>query len=199
MSKEKAATAEKVKQMYKQGYSSKDICLACGISTLTVRTILRKAGFDTRNYRKVSISNKEKVLLLIKAGYSYKQIEGLLHVSTHLIREIVTQADLIGFAPKYHHPIELNISEKDVSFKKIETFKVLYLSGEYGLSKCAEQLGISDEEFLWFVFHLTKNDIETHTKNLREHAIMLYKSQLPASAVAKKLDVSLAIIKKIIH
>lgn len=193
---EKNDKFDKIITLYKQGYSCKDICEKCDMSVLTVRTYLRKAGFDTRNYRKVSENNKDKVILLIKNGYSYRQIESLLHISTHLIREIVIQAGLIGFAPKYHHPVELQVQETEISSDAIRSLNHLYMSGEYGLAKCAAKLQVSDEEFLWFVFHLTKANELVHFENLKKNIHKMLKNQLPVTAIAKKMDISLSIVKK---
>lgn len=199
MSKERTVTSqEKIIEMYKQGFSCKDICLACNMSALTVRNYLRSAGFDTRNYRKVSESNREKVVLLIKAGYPYNQIENLLHISTHLVREIVMHAGMIGFAPKNHRPVKLKIKESDISLTSIEKLKALYFSGDYGLAKCSDMLGITDKEFVWFVFHLSKEDREKHSANLKSNVIAMYKNQSPVTAIAKQMDISPSIVKKII-
>ena len=186
-------------ELYKQGYSSKDICRICNVSVLLVRKCLQSAGFDTKSYRKASESVKEKVLLLIKAGYSYNKIENLLCVSTHLIREIVMSNGFLGFASNYHHPIQLSVEETEVSLAKIETLKLLYLKGVYGLVKCAVKCDVSDEEFLWFVFHLTGEEKEIHLINLKSQIKKLYFVQyIPVAAIAKKLDISPSLVKKYI-
>lgn len=199
MCTEKKAKIDKIINLYQLGYSCKDICEACNMSPLTVRTYLREAGYDTRSYRKVSDTNREKILLLVKAGYSYRQIEMLLHLSTHLVREIVLQAGLIGFAPRYHHPIKLDIDENNVSTETINKLGCLYSSGKYGLAKCANKVQSTDEEFLWFVFHLSKDDVFVHTKNVRHNIQKMIKADFPVMAVAKKMDISPAIVKRIIR
>lgn len=199
MCTEKKEKYDKIITLYKQGFSCKDICVACNMSALTVRTCLRKAGFDTRLYRNVSDFNKEKIILLIRAGYSYRQIESILHLSTHLIREVVSQADLIGFAPKYHHPIELQVDDDRISAKTIDKLNALYLSGKYGLAKCANKLQVTDDEFLWFVFHLSKETKQVHLKNLKNNIHKMANQQFPPTVIAKKIDISLSLVKKFIR
>lgn len=188
----------KVLEMYQQGFSCKDIAAVCGVPTLRVRDFLRDKGFNTRSYRKVSVSNSDKVLLLIKNNYPYIEIERLMHVSTHVIREIVQNNGLVGFAPRYHHPHELNIEEKDVSFARLNKFRGLYLSGKHGLGLCVEKTGISDDELLWFVYHLNEEDMQLHHKNLAENIREMVRRDVPVTAVAKSMDISPAIVKKIL-
>lgn len=184
--------------MYERGFSCKDICLAMNMPAIKVRAVLRDAGFNTGSYRKVSEYNKEKVILLIKAGYSYKKIENLLHLSTHLIREIVEQAELVGFASNYHPPIELNVKEKNVRLSQLSELKSLYIAGNYGLAKCADMLKVTDDEFLWFVFHLTDRDMKKHCNRLKSNVFKMFDCQIPITAIAKSMDISPSIIKKIL-
>lgn len=188
--------ASKMVALYEQGYSCKDICDVCNASPLSVRTCLRQAGFDTRTYRKVSDTNRDKIVLLVEAGYSYARIESLLHLSTHLIREVVFQAGLIGFAPKNHPPIELQVKESEISFSQINQLYDLYISGKYGLTKCADKLQITDKELLWFVFHLKKDAKHEHLHNLIKNIRSMTKAQLPVTAIAKKMDISPSLVKK---
>ena len=198
MVREKTITSSDIIELYKQGYSCKDICRVYNLSALMVRTCLRSAGLNTSIYRKVSPSNKEKILLLVKTGYSYREIESLLQTSTHLIREVIEKEDMVGFAPKNHPPIELNISEDQVSFSVVDRLNELYSSGQYGLAQCAYLLNVSDAEFLWFVFHLSNEDKENHKKNMINNIKKMYSSAVPVSAIAKKMDVSPSIVKKLI-
>ena len=133
---------------------------------------------------------------MIKAGYSYSEIERLLHLSTHLIREVVYQAGLIGFAPKYHPPVELQVDAANISSCTIRELNDLYVSGKYGLAKCADKLQVSDEEFLWFVFHLTDKVKHIHFKNLINTIHKMYEADFPITAIAKKMDISPSLVKK---
>lgn len=188
----------KVLAMYKEGFSCKDISLFCKLPVLNVRHFLQEAGYNTRTYRRASEANKEKVLLLIKAGYSYSQIERLLHVSTHLIREIVLNNRLVGFAPRYHHPIVLDVDLDPVSMGLVQALREAYLTGDSGLTKCAERLSVPDDAFLWFVYHLTDEDKKIHCDRIRANIQRLRSDGVPVTAIAKILDVSPSIVKKMI-
>jgi len=185
-------------KLYKDGYSAKDICGKFDISALTVRNILREAGFTTHIYRKIEKVNIDKILLLVQVGYSYKQIEKLLHCSFHLIREVVKGANLIGFSPKNHPPIQLTVKECEVSVDVLRRLNEVYSLGKAGLAKCAEQVGASDKEFLWFVFHLSHNTQAQHNEHLRINIKKMYSDGIPVTAIAKKMSISPAIVKKII-
>ena len=189
---------KRVLALYQQGFSCKDISRICNLSLLHIRNYLKAAGFNTQNYRKVSTCNKDKVILLIKSGYSYSQIEQLLHVSSHLIREIVADGGLIGFAPKNHSPVVLTVNISDVCSDALDALRQTYLSGKYGLGKSASLAGISDEEFLWFVFHLTEKDKQIHKQMIVDHITSLYSESVPITAIAKSMDISPAIVKKVL-
>lgn len=189
---------EKVLRMYEQGFSCKDICSICNIPMLTVRGYLLEAGFNPRNYRKVSDINKNNVIILIAAGYPYGQIQRLLHISTHLIREIVLNNGLIGFAPHNPRPVELNVKESDISHDCQADLMKLYLSGSYGLSKCASIAAASSNDLLWFIFHLTEAEKQSHEKQIRKFVQQLYNDGVPATAIAKRMDISTSIVKKMI-
>lgn len=187
-----------VGQLYKQGLSCKDIASAYKMPILSVRAELRALGFDTRSYRKVSAYDKDKVILLIKAGYSYSQIENLLHFSTHLIRGIVEQNGMVGCVPKNHPPIQLNVEKDAVSLVTIGRLRDLYFAGTYGLSKCAKEIDVSDDEFMWFVYHLTGDDILQHRKLLISRMKCLINDGLSVATAAKMLGISPAIVKRYI-
>lgn len=194
----KAIKEDKIVELYQNGYSAKDICKECHVSTLYVRNVLRCAGFNTRTYRKISENNKDKILLLIKNGYSYNQIGNLLGCSFHLVREVVEGADMVGFAPKNHPPIELAVTEEQTSLDALKRLKELYLSGDYGLSRCADLAFASDADFLWFVYHLTPEEVELHENQLVTHIRNLHVCGRPPMAIAKSLDVSPSVVKKIL-
>lgn len=198
MGRKKTTISCDIIELYKQGYSCKDICIACNTSPVTVRNHLQAAGFDTRRYRKVSENNRNKVIMLIKAGYPYNQIGNLLQISTHLIREIVESSGLVGFAPKNYLPVKLTVRENEVSTESIRLLQQIYRSGKFGLAKCAAQVKVSDKEFLWFVFHLTSNDKHIHNKNLHKNIHKMYENNTPLMAIAKQMDISPALVKKII-
>lgn len=187
-----------VVRLYALGYSAKDICGEYRISAASVRRILRKAGFDTSGYRKASERNTEKVLLLIKAGYPYRQIEQLLYVSTHLIREIVLNHGLTGFAPKYHHPIALEIEGADISQDVLGRLREAYLSGSCGLAACADTVGACDQTFLWFVYHLSEDERLQHRDRIEKNVRSKHAEKMPVTAIAKQMDISPAIVKKIL-
>lgn len=189
---------KKVLMLYQQGFSCKDISRICNVSLLHIRKYLKSVGIETRTYRKVSDCNKNKVLLLIRAGYSYSQIEQLLHVSTHLIREIVADNGLIGFAPKNHAPVELNVEPSEICSNRLNDLRVAYLSGLYGLAKCAAVTEATDEIFLWFVFHLTDKEKKTHERQLKSNIAAWSKDSMPVTAIAKAMDISPSIVKKIL-
>lgn len=188
----------KVLEMYQQGFSCKDIAETCDLSLPRIRKYLQDAGFNTRGYRKVSNSNAHKVLLLIRSGYSYAQIEALLHVSTHVIREIVQNNGLIGFAPKFHHPVELNVDTDDVCKTTLWELRALYLSGVFGLGMCAEKLCASDEVFLWFIYHLTDEEKRVHHERVVHNVQSLAQKGVPVTAIAKSMDISPSIVKKML-
>ena len=194
----KKATYAKILHMYEQGFSCKDISQFCNLSVPVIRTYLKESGFDTRSYRRVSESNKNKVILLIKAGYSYRQIDELLHVSSYAIREIVARIGLIGFAPRYHHKIPLVTRKEEISVSELEELRNLYFTGSYGLAKCADQLNVSDDAFLWFVYHLSEKEKRVHHKLLIRNMKSLYKKNTPATAIAKMMDISPSIVKKLL-
>lgn len=198
MAKKHTFESSEIIKLYKDGYSAKDICSMLNISALMVRNILRNAGFTTHIYRRIEKVNKDKILLLVRAGYSYKQIEKLLHFSFHLIREVVDGAGLIGFSPKNHPPVQLTINEHEVSPDILKRLSELYYLGECGLAKCAEQVGASDKEFLWFVFHLSNNVQAQHNNNLKINIIKMHSDGIPVTAIAKKMSMSPSIVKKII-
>lgn len=198
MAKKHTIEPSKIIKLYEDDYSAKDICGMFDISALTVRNILREAGFATHIYRKIGKVSKDKILLLVQAGYSYKQIEKLLHYSFHLIREVVEDAGLIGFSPKNRPPVQLTVNEHEVSEDVLNQLSELYNHGKYGLAKCAEQVGASDKEFLWFVFHLNPNTQAQHNNHLRIHIKKMYSDGTPVTAIAKKMSISPAIVKKFI-
>lgn len=198
MAKKYSVDSSQIIKLYKDGYSAKDICGMFELSALAVRNILRAAGFTTHAYRKIDEVNKDKILLLVKTGYSYKQIERLLHCSFHLIREVIESAGLIGFSPKNHPPVQLTVNENEVSADALKRLSELYYLGECGLAKCAELAGASDKEFLWFVFHLDDKQIVQHNKYLKINIIKMYSGGMPNTAIAKKMSISHAIVKKII-
>lgn len=193
-----SALADRIVALYQAGYSVKDISAQCRLSVITVRARLKAAGFDTRAYRKASQSNKQRVLQLINAGYSYTQIEGLLHISTHLVREIVSENGLVGFIPRTRRVVELEASEDAVMADAVRELRALYFSGNYGLAKCAEITNASDDVFLQFVYHLTGEDKRLHQKNLVKAVKKLYQSGTPITAIAKTMDISPSIVKKIL-
>lgn len=186
----------RIRQMYEQGYSCKDISSVCGESILAVRQQLRACGFDTRSYRKASDYNKQKVMLLVYAGYSYSQIEQLLHVSTHLIREIVAANGLTGNIARVHPPIQLNVRKQNISDELLHQMRTLYLSGLYGLARCAEELSISDDEFMWFVYHLSEKEIRVHHKLLVRTTKALCQKGASVASIAKQLGISPAVVKR---
>lgn len=188
----------KVLEMYKQGYSCKDISSTCNLPVLYIRNFLKQHGFNTRIYRKVSVCNKDKVILLIRAGYPYNQIERLLHISTHLIREIVSSNGLTGFAPKYHHAIDFKVKKPDASEPTLNLLRELYFSGMYGLAKCFSVANASDDLFLWFVYHLNEEDKVLHEKQVKQHILSEYQKDIPVTAIAKAMDISPSIVKKIL-
>lgn len=198
MAKKCTVEPSEIIKLYKDGYSAKDICSIFDISALTVRKILREAGFSTHIYRKTEKVNKDKILLLVQAGYSYKQIEKLLHYSFHLIREVVEEAGLIGFSPKNRPPIQLVVNENEVSMDILKQLTELYDLGKCSLAKCAEQVGASDKEFLWFVFHINPNDQAHHNNQLKINILKMYSNGIPITAIAKKMSISPSIVKKII-
>ena len=198
MSKNDIDLNNKIIQLYKKGYSSKDICSYYNVSALMVRNCLRSAGFNTCSYRKISQTNKDKIILLVKAGYSYRQIESLLQISFHFIREVIEAVGLIGYAPRNYQPIQLEIKEEEISIVQINKLQELYCSGKYGLAKCSAQIQVTDKEFLWFVFHLTEEDKVKHNKRLSANIKKMYTNNIPITAIAKKMEISPSIIKKII-
>lgn len=198
MAKKHIIEPSEIIKLYEDGYSAKDICDMFDVSALTVRNILRNAGFATHTYRKTEQVNKDKILLLVQAGYSYRQTEALLHCSFHLIREVMEAAGLIGVSPKNRPPVQLTVKESEVSSDIIKQLSELYYLGKCGLAKCADQVGASDKEFLWFVFHLNDDDQAKHNKHLRINIMKLYAGGIPISVIAKKMCISRAIVKKII-
>ena len=193
-----SALSDRIVGLYQAGYSVKDISAQCRLSVITVRARLKAAGFDTRSYRKASISNKERVLQLIDGGYSYSQIEGLLHISTHLVREIVSEKGLVGLVPRVRRQVSLEEPEDAGLEETVCGLRGLYFSGNYGLAKCAELADASEEAFLWFVYHLTGEDKRLHQKNLTKNIKKLYQSGTPVTAIAKTMDISPSIVKKIL-
>lgn len=198
MKENDTALRAEIIDLYNQGYSSKDICSAYNVSVAGVRKVLKEAGFDTRSYRKVSDSVVEKVLLLIKNGYSYNKIEQLLHISTHLVREIVLHNGLTGFAPKFHHPIKLEINKAEIADDIIEELQELYFCGRFGLVECSDIAGASNQEFLWFVYHLKESDKQTHIRRVRENILKMHREGIPATAIAKGMHISPSIVRKVI-
>lgn len=199
MVKKYTVSPSKIIKLYKDGYSAKDICGMFNISALSVRNILRDAGFTTHIYRKTEKFNKDKILLLVQAGYSYKQIEALLHYSFYLIREVVEDAGLIGFSPKNRPPVQLTVNKCEVSVDILKRLKEVYSLGECGLAKCTELVGASDKDFLWFVFHLNHNDQVQHNNHLKFNILKMYSEGIPVTAIAKKMSISPAIVKKFIR
>lgn len=198
MVKKQKIDSSEIINLYEEGYSAKDICGIFDLSALTVRNILREAGFLTHTYRKIEKLNKDKILLLVQAGYSYKQIEKLLHCSFHLIREVVEAAGLVGFSPKNRPPVQLTVNENEVSFDILKRLDELYYLGKCGLAKCAEEVGASDKEFLWFVFHLNPADQTKHGNHLKINIIKMHSDGTPVTAIAKKMSISLSIVKKLL-
>lgn len=198
MSKKEVLENEMVK-LYQEGYSAKDICDRFNVSSFRTRHVLRRAGFDTRTYRKISDNNKEKILLLVKSGYSYNQIARLLQCSFHLVREVVEGAGMIGYAPKNYPPVELNIKESEVSEDVIKELEELYCSGEYGLSKCAALAKASDNDFIWFVYYLSPETQTLHDNSVKSYIKNLHVSGIPWTAISKKMDISPSIVKGIIN
>lgn len=199
MAKKHTVDPSKIIKFYEDGYSAKDICGIFNVSSLSVRNILRTAGFTTHNYRKVEQVNKTMIILLVENGYSYKQIENLLHCSFHLIREVVKDAGLIGLSPNNRPPVKLTVNEGEVSKNILKRLSELYYLGQFGLAKCAELVGASDKEFLWFIFHLDHKAQNQHNNNLSINIIKMYSDGIPVSAISKKMNISPAIVKRIIE
>lgn len=183
-------------QLYQKGYSCKNISEICKIPLTQVSQTLQKNGFATQDYKRISKINERNVVLLIKSGYSYNQIEQILHVSSHVSREIVMRNGLLGFAPYNHPPVKLSVDKEKVDKDKLQKLRVLYLSGKLGLSKCADLIAASDEDLLWFIFYLTPTEKHIHSEKLYHTIKKMSQDNIPASVIAKSIDISLSLVKK---
>lgn len=186
-------------ELYKKGFSINDISDKLNLAVIPIRKILNESGFETKDYRKCSQNNYDKAILLVRAGYPHVQVASLLNISSHLLREFVSRAGLIGYSPNNPVPVKLEDKIYTVTDEMVVKFKSLYLSGTYGLAKCAQELELSDDDFLWIVYHLSQNEKKTHQEKLCSNIKSTYMKEKSVNYVAKNLDISLAVVKKIVQ
>lgn len=176
---------------YKEGYSQKDIQNKFHIPLHRIRSLLLSEGFTTCSYRSITSGTKNIIELLIYEGYSYRMIAQILNISFHVIRELSVNRDLeesnkerfLLDAPKnsskYNEFIE--------KYKNGNSFLFLY-----------ESLSLGLQDVCPIVKELMKEDnlLAMHEKCLNKRIVSMLKKDYPIYMIAKKLRVSVSVVKK---
>lgn len=89
---------KKIIEMYKAGYSQKEICDQLEAQFNYVNKVLNDYGFNTHDYRHIPTFLKEIICYMIKEGYEQKEISEILDISIHVVRSVCSQNDLQGVA-----------------------------------------------------------------------------------------------------
>lgn len=87
---------EKIIEMYKEGYSQKEICSELNILYILTNKVLTSYGFDTKSYRKLPDEIRQNVCFMIKEGYKQQYISDILDISIHMVRDISYTNNLQG-------------------------------------------------------------------------------------------------------
>ncbi|BCU70758.1 CRISPR-associated protein [Stygiolobus caldivivus] len=126
---------EKIKLLYEQGYSIRNISSLTGLSYGKVRNVLIKSGVKLRNNK----VDESKIIEFAKQGKSARAISKELHVSESTVLRILQRHNLGRRVRK------LNSDE-------IKMIEEMYKRGE-SIYKIAKQLGKSTN---LVVYHLKK-------------------------------------------
>ena len=193
-------------KLYKEGYSQKNIKEHLGhleISLKRIRETLLSNGFCTHNYRAVSEVTKNIIELLIYEGYSYQKISSILDVSFHVIRELSENRNLdIGKKRREKCDFEILKEErfcldKDLNLSYYDSFVKEYENGSSFLFLYDKySMGIQDVCPLVSRIADKQDLIDLHEKNLKKCIDSMLTDGLPVYMIAKKLHVSLSIVRK---
>lgn len=189
---------EKIIELYENGWSINDIVARYKIQLIYVRKLLQDKGIATHKYRSAPEFWKLCVFNLLAGGFPTPYVSKVTDISPHLIREFLSVEHLkVEHLRADHDACQLNLNSSD-RLLDFENFLQAYRSGGCGFMNCISSARIPPEYCCWVVSRLKASDIEMHTTNLRMKIDELRKLHVSSASIAKKLGVSVSIVRNIV-
>lgn len=179
--------------LYSAGHSQHDITRQYDVSVLHTRCVLRKAGFNTHEFRSLSHTMVRVVKQLVPRGVIYRDIETVCDISFHAIRDYVLRTQLKSSVPA---ACRVEISHHTTDFT--DRTRLNFLAGyRIGKSFCSlvEELNLSDNGIYAAYSAVTNEDIAQHRANLSRSIEIEHVKGLSDAAVAKNLQISRSIVR----
>lgn len=182
-------------ELYKQGYSQKDIKERYNLSISYVRSVIKSAGYSTQTFRRLDSGIINVVTLLISKGAQYKDIEQICDISAYATDDIVQRFGYLHVSKKAR--LAGGMPKPTKTTLLTDEFIPCYRAGESFCRLC-ERLCMDDEAILSAFCLLKPKDIELHKENLHDLIIKDGEAGFSSTAIAKKHKISMSIARKII-
>lgn len=189
-------TDQEIIQLYSSGISQKDIVLNCPVDVSRTQRVLKKAGFSTHSYRATNEDIKRRVIDLLSFGCTYYGIEEKCDISFHSVREIVEKNGLKGLSRKARVQNNIDFAE-NINTGQAINFLNDYREGKSYISLC-KKYNFDSYQALSAYNLISGADIKLHRDNMKNKMIFLKAKGLSAASIAGQLDISPAIVRKMI-
>ena len=179
---------DEIVRLYQCGMSQKDISAHLGIGLKQIRALLRWAGFNTSEYRRIPHEYEDAICVLLGAGVSYRAISEATDISFHVIRDIAERRSVKHVRHSYRRP------DPGVLSLREQEFLTRYRSGESFCAVCAD-LSLGMEELLrcYSLLDLPARSIHSEALCRRLQAEDL--RHTTERSLARKYGISISVVK----
>lgn len=192
----KNVTPAEIVELYKAGYSQKDIKQKFNLAAPTLRTILHSEGMETHKFRALDENVTNIIIQLISNGIRFADIEEVCSISFHATRDIVARHNLQRASRRARNSNSALALPAD--YKRKEKFLKRYLAGESFCSLCKDY-HLSNEEIIYEFLSITPRQSSKHKRELTQKILADAADGFSPTAIARKHTISMAVVRAILR